>query len=210
MKNLKKLLAMATISAMIFALGACSGTTTETGDSEGGGTEAGAANPVHECSYEDMIQASGIDVAAPDNATDVVYSYIENGDTTMSQVVFKLDGREFCYRGESTQLTAYPGLGGDSDEDVKDSAGEVNFEAAIEEATKLSGMYFEWESVGGTNMEKNECMAVYGLNDGKEGFISWLDVVPGVIYSLSVDQGASQELLENTANLVFIPMQGNA
>ena len=42
------------------------------------------------------------------------------------------------------------------------------------------------------------------------GFIAWLDVVPGILYNLCMEKGANQEILQNLAETVFVPLQGEA
>ena len=54
------------------------------------------------------------------------------------------------------------------------------------------------------------CAARLSYDEGGAGKIVWFDIVPGVEYSLSVESGASEDLLTAMANELFTPMQGDA
>ena len=51
------------------------------------------------------------------------------------------------------------------------------------------------------------CSAKLRFNAGGQGKIVWFDVVPGILYSLSMDDGASEEALLDLANELFVPAQ---
>ena len=51
------------------------------------------------------------------------------------------------------------------------------------------------------------CPARLAWNDGGAGKVVWFDLVPGQLFSLSVDAGASQERLLDLAGQLFLPAQ---
>lgn len=98
----------------------------------------------------------------------------------MSETRFTLDGVKYCYRAQPTAETA---------------------------SYDMSGLYYTWtETVDGT-VAGREAKASIG---SEAGFVRWLDVVPGINYNLSAEGAVSAELLFATAELVFVPVQGNA
>ncbi len=193
---MKKVLSLAMAAAMVFALCAC-GAEKEAPVSSS--ESAGIANPVTECTQEELLEETGLDLAAPEGSENAAWSYIESADGTISQVQFTLDGNSFCYRAEPTAVTSLEGDG-----DTIDSI----FENGIEIGAALSGMYCRWNSGGSTLFAERD--AVYAFNEGEQGFLAWLDVAPGILYSLSMDQNCTQTLLEETAAQCFVPVQGES
>ena len=187
----KKLLSLALVLAVAFAFTACSGSNDKQ-DEE-------TPNPVTECSYEDMVTTTGIDIKAPEGASDAAYSYIDTDKGQIAQVKFKVDDVDYCYRCMSTDVTSF---GAGSDDDPQGS-----FQDALDLATELTGMHYQW-NVSGTYLVSDRD-AVFGIkNSEKEGFVAWLDVVPGFIYSLSANPVKEVEPLADMAEKIFVPMQG--
>lgn len=54
------------------------------------------------------------------------------------------------------------------------------------------------------------CSAELNWEEGKDGYILWYDVAPGLLYSLYIDSGASQEKLISMAEELYTPAQGDA
>ena len=188
----KKILAITLALAMVFAFTACSK------------KEAEVKNPVNECSHDKLVETTGIDIMAPTEASDVVYSFIEGEKATIAQVTFKVDDVEYCYRAMSTDITGFS-----QNSDPKADVNEIKkaLDADIQSATELSGMYYEWTSSG--NFVLKERTAVIAMDDNsKEGFIAWIDVVPGYMYSLSAKPVTDQSVLTTMAEKIFVPMQG--
>ena len=48
------------------------------------------------------------------------------------------------------------------------------------------------------------------FTNGEAGYVTWLDVVPGIHYCLGMSEGASVTELYALADRVFVPLQGNA
>ena len=51
------------------------------------------------------------------------------------------------------------------------------------------------------------CRAKINYTPGEQGRIIWFDLVPGILYSLSMDSSASDEVLLELANELFVPAQ---
>ena len=193
---MKKTILFLLVISMLLGLCAC-----------GSKQSSGIPNPVHECSKEELCAATGIFLDAPEGATDVSYDYIDNADAPISQVLFKLNGKSFCYRAQPTSYTSITANVSDAVVETTDLMDSLNNSTNI--GASLAGMYGDWEIAALVDVAGSR-EGVVALNDGKAGFISWLDVVPGVLYSLSVDKKASQPLLMDTAELCFVPLQGDA
>lgn len=53
------------------------------------------------------------------------------------------------------------------------------------------------------------CDGRLSYDEDGAGKLIWFDIVPGVEYSLSVDSAASEQLLHDMADMLFVPMQGD-
>ncbi|MDO4501722.1 MAG: hypothetical protein Q4D06_00925 [Coriobacteriia bacterium] len=144
---------------------------------------AQVANPVHETGKQGVLEATGIELNAPKGATDVTYSFIDNGDEknqATAQMEYTVDGKRFCYRAQSVSDT---------------------------KAVDISGMNYTWEKGGNQVLDVNEVEAHYqSCKDAT--VLYWLDVVPGVAYSLSTDGSVSEQDMVAAANAVFQTTQG--
>lgn len=98
-----------------------------------------------------------------------------------------MDGAKYCYRAQNTQTV-----------DIK----------ADDTASKLCGLYEDWDENGETTVSNRP--AIYGIKADGPSYIAWLDVVPGVMYTLSVDTNSSVDALRTCAEACFLPMQGEA
>jgi len=204
MKNLKKLLALMLALVFAFAMCACG----DVDDVDDDDAQTGIANPIVESTQQGVLEATGIEIAAPEGATDVEYSYCEKTEDYLgfAEVEFEYQDNDYCYRIQMTdQLSMYGGEPGE-DAEVGDILATLNDGTNIGAA--LAGMYYEWKAGGTTVVDY--CDGVFALNEGEEGFIAWLDVVPGALYSLSMDDDCTQDLLDQMAKMIFQPMQGDA
>lgn len=158
---------------------------------------ASMINPVKEMTEEQMCEKTGIDLPLPEGATDVVYSVIESEDGDIAQVDFTLDGKEMNLRACHTKITTL--FQDDPNADPRDfdpNEGDI------------SGLCYNWNLVVETFVSNRDAK-VHVSNDGP-GYIAWLDVVPGIIYNLSMTDDADVDTLTNMAETVFVPMQGEA
>lgn len=130
-----------------------------------------------------ILEVTGLDVTvAPKIAENITYNVFIMDDLTVAETTFQIDGITYVYRMAGT-LELF--------EDVADISG---LEAAFEE--NASGEVY-W------------CSAKLSYNNGGRGKILWFDVVPGILYSLTMDSAASNEALLEMANTLFVPAQDN-
>lgn len=195
---MKKFLAMLLASVMVIAMCACA--------KEEPTEDVGMPNPVHECTKEEMLKATGMDIDAPEGATDVEYYYIDTDSDPIAQVKFELNDEEFCYRAQTTDITSLVGEI-KSGEDTSAEELQSSLEKAVATGAALAGLHYEWPTAASVDAPAGR-EGVYAISNDDEGFIAWLDVVPGVLYSLEMDDATIDGLLD-TAELVFVPMQGN-
>lgn len=117
---------------------------------------------------------------APEGARDVHYNAFHLDGLAVGETTFTLDGARCAYRIAPTYETS---------PDFADISGvEENFARQAE-------------------AEVGWCSARLAWNDGGAGKVVWFDPVPGQLYSLSVDAGASRDSLLDLANQLFLPAQ---
>ena len=196
---MKKLVVLLLSAMMVFAMCAC-GAKEEQPD-------AGLPNPVTECTQEELLEATGFELAAPEEADNVVYSYITvEGQEPIAQVTFTVIEDNYCYRAQSTGVTNIMSGIDEKGEVVTAESIQDALESGINIGAALSGMNYEWKACATVDVQ--HCEGICAFNEGKAGFISWLDVAPGVLYSLSMDDGCTQDHLMNMAESIFVPVQG--
>ena len=70
--------------------------------------------------------------------------------------------------------------------------------------TDISGMYFSWKSEISTKIERCDAVVKLAESGGSTtGVCLWYDTVPGLMCSVSVKSGATQELLEELSRQVY-------
>ncbi len=132
---------------------------------------------------QELLDTLGYGVAvAPEQAEDILYNAFELNGLTVGETEFVLDGVRYAYRMAQTWAV---------DQDFADISG-------------LDGS-FQHELEG----EIAWCPARLYYDDGGAGKVVWFDVVPGLLYSLSMDRDASEEALLEMANQLFAPAQGD-
>lgn len=196
---MKKLLVVMLSALMVFAMCGC-GAKEESSDS-------GVVNPVHECTAEELLEVTGMDLAAPEGAENAACAYIDvENEEPIAQLTFTLDGKEYCYRAQSTGITSIMSNADGSEVSMDKLQDAMNTGTQIGAA--LSGLNYEWGCCA--TVDVDYCDGICAFNEGKAGFITWLDVAPGILYSLGMDDGCTQDLLMDTAADIFVPVQGNA
>ena len=128
-----------------------------------------------------ILQATGLNVAvAPADARNITYNAFLLDGLTVAETTFELDGITYAYRMAATME-----LG----EDFADISGiDGPFAESIESRVL-------W------------CRAKLRFDRGGRGKVVWFDVVPGILYSLSMDSGASEAALLDLATELFVPAQ---
>lgn len=131
-----------------------------------------------------ILRITGLDVTvAPESAGNITYNVFLLGDLTVAETTFVIDGITYAYRMAATT--------------------EIR-----EDFADISGM----EGLFGQNAEGEVlwCSAKLSFDEGGQGKIVWFDVVPGILYSLCAESGASADMLQNMAVQLFEPVQDNS
>ena len=108
------------------------------------------------------------------------YDLFDLEGETVTEVTFAADGQTWRYRMTPTM---------DVTERIPDISGYTG-------GGKTAEGQVRW------------CAASLRWDEGGTGCIIWKDVAPGLAYSLTVDGGASEALLNDMAARVFQPAQG--
>jgi hypothetical protein len=145
------------------------------------GSDGDALSLLH--TSQEIVQTLGYEMAvAPDGAKEITYNAQMLNGLTVAETSFQLNGIHYAFRTAATSAT---------DDNFADISGTgVNY--AVKSNTQVS-----W------------CPARLYYNEGGSGKIVWFDVVPGLLYSLSMDTGASQTALTDMAGQLFHPAQGD-
>ena len=175
---------------VVGCLAACSSSQSQKSDSG----KQQIPNPMEESTMEGVAQATGISLPAPEGATDVKY-FIYKLDNPIAEMRFTLDGKQANLRAQATSLT-----------DLAIDTSKAKSDQATYADIDISGMNYTWESIG-TQIVKDRSALCFVA--GKVGFIAWIDAAPGILYNLSMDDGASSETLVQMAEAAFVPVQGD-
>lgn len=130
-----------------------------------------------------ILRATGLNVTvAPDDAENITYNAFRLDGLTVAETTFQIDGITYAYRMAATMelLENFADISGMDGPFARIAAGEVYW-----------------------------CRAKLNFNDGGQGKILWFDLVPGILYSMSMDRDASREALLDMANSLFEPAQDN-
>ena len=131
----------------------------------------------------EILRATGLNVTvAPENAENITYNAFLLDGLTVAETTFQINGITYAYR----------------------MAGTIEL---LDNITDISGLDGSFDVIAAG--EVYWCRAKISFNDGGQGKIIWFDLVPGILYSLSMDTGASEETLLDTANQLFKPAQEN-
>jgi len=132
----------------------------------------------------DIVQELGYNVnVVPDNATDITYDAFLLNDLSVAETTFVLNSIRYNFRMAATSEIA---------EDFADISG--------------TGTEYDMQ----TASEVGWCPAKLYFNENGEGKIIWFDIVPGLLYSLSMETNASEEALLTMAHELFSPAQDAA
>ena len=146
----------------------------------------GMANPWEDMTREQLEETSGVAFGLPEGAEEVVYRWLESEG--LAEMNFTLDGDEYCARIQPAALE-------------------------IGQLMNISGMFFDWENE--EEITVGHCPGTLGqAQTGSEEYVElcqWYDLVPGLMYSLSVYTTEPDGLdLTAVAEMVYVPMQGDA
>lgn len=134
-------------------------------------------NPIRVSTYDEILDELGIRLKVPDDAGDVIYQIID--------------------------FEEEPSIA-----EAKFKLGKVNCTYRVRSATEqedITGAYYNWNV--NKEIEIAYCSGEISYIEGKEGICLWYDTVPGLMYSIFVDMDATEELLVEIANKVYIPFE---
>ena len=148
--------------------------------------DIGMENPWLDLSAEELMQLSGFEFALPEGAEDVIYRYLP--EENLAEMQFSLFGDEFCARIQPAAL----------------EYGQL---------MNISDIYLPMENE--EEITVKHCYGRIGQSQtGSEDWVElclWYDIVPGVMYSLSVYSTDLDGLdLTAVAEQVYVPVQGDA
>ena len=178
---MKRILALVLCAAMAAALIGCG----EVVSVDAVETPAGMPNPVHQVSAQELLEETGMSFVVPEGAENVSYSYIDTGtgSNPIAQMSFHLNGADCTARVQGTGIPE----------------GQL---------PDIAGMYYEWSETQEAPLGYND--AFYYFNPDAEGYVTWYDYVPGLLYSVGMSAGASAEALSALATAAWPPVQGDS
>ncbi|MBP3594913.1 MAG: hypothetical protein J6J44_10325 [Lachnospiraceae bacterium] len=132
----------------------------------------------------DIVQDLGYNVnVAPADAVNITYNAFLLNGLTVAETSFVIEDIRYSFRMAATSEIA---------EDFADISG--------------TGTEYDMQ----TASEVGWCPAKLYFNENGEGKIIWFDIVPGLLYSLSMETNASEEALLTMAHELFSPAQDAA
>ena len=127
-----------------------------------------------------IFRLTGLNVTvAPVEAENITYNAFLFHGLTVAETTFQLKGITYAYRMAATT-------------ELREDFADIS---ALETFPENADSKVIW------------CSAKLSFQPGGQGKILWFDVVPGIVYSLSMDSGASEETLLNMAQELFEPTQ---
>lgn len=131
----------------------------------------------------EIMEQLGYQMAiAPEGATDIIYQAFLYKTLTVAETSFQYNDIRYCFRTAATY---------EINDFFTDISGE-DFTYQTEEITELG-----W------------CPARIYYNENSTGKIVWFDIAPGLLYSLTMDSGASKNTLISMAEALYSPAQGD-
>ncbi len=124
----------------------------------------------------------GFDLStAPEDAEDVSLRVLNLNGLTVAETSFLCDGVRYAYRTAATPELVLTDISGQEIVYAEESSVMVSY-----------------------------CEGQLSLTEGAAGKLLWLDIVPGLVYSLSTEGGASAGTMTALADQLFISVQGDA
>lgn len=118
---------------------------------------------------------TGINVEAPEGATNVSYAYLKNEEANIAKTCFTLDETKACMLAKKTN------------------------ETELSTGTNLNNL-----SITSPDIVEDLCVDGYfavSFVEHGDGYIAWLDTDKGAIYNISIEDNATSELLVKIANM---------
>ncbi len=128
-------------------------------------SSVGRANPWTEADREGVKSATGYDLSVPDEATNIVYSYMEDGN--LAQVTYTINNNEWTYRVQATdELTDISGM---------------YYEWVLEDEDTIGGHKAQLKAYVENNGDSEYLDDMFGVQ-----VVNWYDETEGATHSVSV------------------------
>ena len=127
------------------------------------------ANPWTDADEEGVLAATGFDLVAPEGATDVHYSFMD--EDKLAQMTYSMDNISWVYRVKAAN-------------ELEDISG-MNYEWVVTEEGTVSGREAIYMAYSDASEDTEYLDSVQYVQ-----VVNWYDVVPGVTYSLSASGNA--------------------
>ena len=137
-------------------------------------------NPVKEVSAQELGELTGVFLTAPEGV-EATFRVID-AERSIAQMCFERDGVKVTLR------VCAAGIPEGEPEDI-------------------SGLYYTWENNAG-DIPVGYNSACLHWNEGGAGYITWYDFAPGLLFAVSVDSGAAEDILTQLAEELYAPVQG--
>lgn len=132
-------------------------------------------NPVHDSSAKEILDTLGMNMNVPDDAQNISYATI---DTDNDKPIAQAK-----FTLDNVEYTY-----------------RIRSAASFED---ISGAYFDWKTTN--KIEISYCSGEVRFIDGEQGICLWYDTVPGLMYCIYAESGASEDSLLAMANKLYIP-----
>lgn len=174
---MKKIFITALILIMALSLSACGNKPAAGEDNTGSEDSSTITNPVSESTAQNIYDQLGISFDIPDRAADVSYSIIDTGEDN------GIAQAQFTLDGVSCYY-------------------RIVSAAGLED---ISGMYYSWTTE--EDCQINGSTGNLKYISGQQGVCFWYNGDSGLLYSISVESGASSEYLTGLAEYLYTPNQ---
>lgn len=177
---MKKMISLAVAVVMTAGLIGCGSKPAESTTPAPAESAATVVNPWSECTQEKIMEKTGLALIAPEDAKDVGYTLMDNGQEQLAEMQFVREDVHFFLRAQVASQT---------------------------ETYDMSGLYYEFdyedtEPVG-------YCEGHIKLSP-EGGCIYWQDVVPGINYTLGCTDFVTIEQIAKTAEDCFIQVSADS
>ena len=207
----RRFLCVCMIGALVCSMAACSTSTNQTtsdstesasaveSTTEITGQNENAINDsIYDVTREEVEEKTDIPMCPPAGASDVTYNIISaSAEEPIAEMEFTYEGQKMYLRAQKSDLLP-------PDESDLD---EVN-ELIQDQTYDISGLYYEWDSMNSITVADRFGYAC--ASEEGPGYAAWVDPVPGIMYNLCMEEDADVEDLEDLANEVWVPVDGES
>lgn len=202
---MKKIVCLVMTIAMTLMFASCSDDTNDTTTTTTAttSTSTSSSSTVTPCSQEELVEKTGINLEAPNGADKIEYAYCE-GDVSYAETKFTFNGATYVYRAQFTNATDIKTCTDGTVVDVYDVEDTMEDGTNIGVALGADDMDLFLDDCEMTKVSNREAIYIENMDDA--GLVTWLDVAPGVLYTMTMDKDADDDELIEMAEVCFAPM----